>query len=137
MKFNQHVILKHEYGITAQWMSADWAQMAIATYQQNDIKTTKHNPDPDASIDKIYKRWTLINCSGPWTSISENGKSITIIPGYEDTRNKIAGEASLLLTLFGADSGGKIPFENLWTGNTIGFENFWPENIDYLQVKIV
>ena len=96
MKFNQHVILKHEYGITAQWMSADWTQTAIATYQQNDIKTTKHNPDPDASIDKIYKRWTLINCSGPWTSISENNKSITIIPGYEDARNKIAGEASLL-----------------------------------------
>jgi hypothetical protein len=130
MKFNQHVILKHEYGITAQWMSEDWTQMAIATYQQNEIKTTKHNSDPDASNEEvIIKRWSLINCSGPWTSISENGKSLTVIPGHEDARNKIAGEASLLLTLFGADIGGKEPFENLWTGTTIGFEKFWPEDI--------
>ena len=92
MKFNQHVILKHEYGITAQWMSADWTQTAIATYQQNDIKTTKHNPDPDASIDKM---------------------------------------------LFGAETGSKLPFENLWKGTTIGFEKFWPEDSNYLQVKIV
>ena len=129
MKFNQHVILKHEYGITAQWMSEDWTQMAIATYQQNEIKTTKPNSDPDASNEEvIIKRWSLINCSGPWTGISENGKSLVVIPGHEEARNKIAGEASLLLTLFGAEIGGKEPFANLWTGTTIGFEKFWPED---------
>ena len=132
MKFNQHVILKHEHGITAQWMSEDWTQIAIATFQQNEIKAIKHNPDPDASSEEIYiKKWALTNCSGPWTGISEDGKSLTVIPGYEEARNKIAGEASLLLTLFGAYIGGKKPFTNLWQANTIGFDDFWPEdNVD-------
>lgn len=129
MKFNQHVILKHKHGITAQWMSDDWTQMSIATYQQIEIKATKSNPDPDASNEEvIIKKWALANCSGPWTGLSEDGKELTVIPGHEEARNKIAGEASLLLTLFGAYIGGKKPFENLWTGATIGFEDFWPED---------
>jgi hypothetical protein len=39
MKFNQQVLLKHKYGITAQWISDDFSCTAIATYQQNEIKT--------------------------------------------------------------------------------------------------
>ena len=41
MKFNQQVLLKHKYGITAQWISDDFSCTAIATYQQNEIKTKK------------------------------------------------------------------------------------------------
>ena len=38
MRFKQHVLLKHDHGITAQWISDDWSWMAVATYQQNEIK---------------------------------------------------------------------------------------------------
>ena len=37
MRFKQHVLLKHDHGITAQWISDDWSWMAVATYQQNEI----------------------------------------------------------------------------------------------------
>ena len=38
MKFNQQVLLKHKYGITAQWISDDFSWTAVATYQQTKVK---------------------------------------------------------------------------------------------------
>ena len=97
----------------------------IRTIQANDMKALVR---VSKNEEVIIKKWALANCSGPWTGLSEDGKELTVIPGHEEARNKIAGEASLLLTLFGAYIGGKKPFENLWTGATIGFEDFWPED---------
>ena len=36
MRFKQQVLLKHDNGITAQWISEDWSCMAIATYYQQE-----------------------------------------------------------------------------------------------------
>ena len=115
MKFNQHVLLKHDHGITAQWVSEDWSWMAVATYQQNEIKGK--NTDGE---DVVIKKWALTNCSGPWTGVSEDGKSLVIIPGYEAERNNIAGEANVLLTCFNAYAGGAAAIESLWKGGEYG-----------------
>ena len=124
MKYNQQVVLKHQGGITAQWISEDWSWMAIATYFQLDQEGTK------ADGTKVtYKKWVLGNCSGPWTGMSEDGKSLTVIPGYEEERNQVSGEANLLLTLFNAYTGGKKAFEGIWKASTIGLDDgFWPED---------
>lgn len=124
MKFNQQVVLKHDHGITAQWVSDDWSWMAIATYFQLDQEGTK------ADGTKVtYKKWVLGNCSGPWTGMSEDGKSLTVISGYEEERNQVSGEANLLLTLFNAYTGGKKAFEGIWKASTIGLDDgFWPED---------
>ena len=36
MRFKQQVLLKHDHGITAQWISEDYSQMAVATYFQQE-----------------------------------------------------------------------------------------------------
>ena len=78
MRFKQHVLLKHDHGITAQWVSDDWSWMAVATYFQLEQEGT----DVDGNT-VTYKKWVLGNCSGPWTGVSEDGKNLTIIHGHE------------------------------------------------------
>lgn len=97
MKFNQQILLKHEYGITAQWISDDFSWTAVATYQQNESK-----------------KWSLVNCNGPWTGLGPEGKSLTIMPGYEDERSSISSEATMLLSAFNAYIGGKKIVEITW-----------------------
>lgn len=123
MKFNQQVILKHDHGITAQWVSDDWSWMAIATYYQQE----KQGKNVDGET-VIIKTWALGNCSGPWTGVTPDGKELTIIPGYEDVRNQVSGEATLLLTCINGTIGGKKAFQSIWKAATIGFDNFWPED---------
>jgi len=123
MKFKQQVILKHDHGITAQWMSEDYSWMGIATYFELEKEGTNSE---GATV--TYKKWVLGNCSGPWTGISEDGKSLTVIPGYDNERNQVSGEANILLTLFNAYTGGKKAFASIWKAPTIGFDNFWPED---------
>jgi hypothetical protein len=115
MKFNQQVLLKHKYGITAQWISDDFSSTAIATYQQNIIKTKNAEGE-----DVIIEKWSLTNCSGPWTGTSEDGKSLVIIPGHEDSRNHISGQATVILTAISAYEGGKKTIESYWKGQIIG-----------------
>ena len=124
MRFKQQVILKHDHGITAQWIADDWSWMAIATYFQMDQEGTK------ADGTKVtYKKWALGNCSGPWTGITPDTKSLTVLPGFEAERNQVSGEANLLLTLFNAYTGGKKAFEGIWKASTIGLDGgFWPED---------
>jgi len=123
MKFKQQVILKHDHGITAQWISEDWSWMAIATYYQQE----KEGKNADGEVVK-YKTWVLGNCSGPWTGITPDGKELTIIPGYENVRNEVSGEATLILTCINGTVGGKKAFSSIWSGSTIGFDNFWTED---------
>jgi len=124
MRFKQQVILKHDHGITAQWISDDYSQMAVATYFQLEQEGT----DVDGNT-VTYKKWVLGNCSGPWTGVSEDGKNLTIIPGFESERNNVSGEANVYLSLFNAYTGGKNAFNNMWKGPQIGFDNdFWPED---------
>jgi len=123
MTFKQLVILKHEHGITAQWQSTDWSWMAIATYHQIE----QEGKDIEGKNVK-YKRWVLGNCSGPWTGLTEDGKGLTIIDGYEAERNNVSGSANLLLSLFNAYTGGKKAFESIWKAPSIGFDEFWPED---------
>ena len=54
MRFNQQVLLKHEHGITAQWMADDYSNMAIATYQQE--KGTGTDVDGNQII---LKKWVF------------------------------------------------------------------------------
>lgn len=129
MKFNQQIAFKHDHGITLQWVSEDNSWLAIVTYQQEVIKKLDSNSDPDASNKEItFKKWSLINCSGPWTGLSADGNSLTIIPGFEDVRNKISGEATLILTCINNVVEGKKLFESIWKSPTMGFDDFWPED---------
>jgi len=124
MKYNQQVVLKHDHGITAQWIADDWSWMAIATYFQLDKEGTKAD-----GTKVVYKKWVLGNCSGPWTGVSEDGKSLTVLSGFEAERNQVSGEANLLLSLFNATIGGKKAFSNVWTAASIGLDDgFWPED---------
>ena len=100
MRFKQHVLLKHDHGITAQWISDDWSWMAVATYQQNEIKAR--------------------NIDGEEVGVSEDGKTLTIISGYENERNNIAGEANVLLTCFNAYAGGAAAIQSIWKGGEYG-----------------
>ena len=68
----------------------------------------------------VVKKWALTNCSGPWTGVSEDGKTLTVISGYENERNNIAGEANLLLTCFNAYAGGAAAIESIWKGGEYG-----------------
>lgn len=115
MKFNQQVLLKHKYGITAQWISDDFSCTAIATYQQNEIKTK--NSDGE---EVIVKKWSLTNCSGPWTGTSEDGKSLVIVDGHENSIKNISGQASVILTAISAYAGGKKIIESYWKAQIIG-----------------
>ena len=56
MKFNQHVLLKHDHGITAQWVSEDWSWMAVATYQQNEIKG-KNTDGKEVVMPMLAQAW--------------------------------------------------------------------------------
>ncbi len=111
MKFKQQILLKHKHGITAQWISDDYNSMAIATYMQIEIKTKDVNGE-----NVVVKRWCLTNCSGPWTGVSEDGKSLVINPGFEEGRSKIAGDADILLTAFNAYIGGPAVIKSYWSG---------------------
>ena len=116
MRFNQQVLLKHEHGITAQWMADDYSNMAVATYQQepgsgvdvngNQVKTSK---------------WVLVNCSGPWTGMSEDGKSLVINSSFEDERQFVSGDATVILTCLNATAGGDKALDGLWSAQKIGF----------------
>ena len=123
MRFKQQVILKHEHGITAQWISEDWSWMAIATYYLQEKEGTNVDGEP-----VTIKTWALGNCSGPWTGVSADGKELTIIPGYEEVRNQVSGEATLILTCINGTIGGKKAFASIWNASTIGFDGFWPED---------
>jgi len=123
MKFNQQVIFKHDFGITAQWISDDNSQMAVATYFQQE----NEGKNADGDIVKI-KTWVLGNCSGPWTGVSADGKELTIIPGYEGVRSQVSGEATLILTCINRRIGGKKAFSSIWNAPTMGFDNFWLED---------
>lgn len=124
MKFKQNVFLKHPHGITAQWISEDYSTLAIATYQQNEIKATNTSGE-----EVVVKKWALTNCSGPWTGVSEDGKSLVIIPGYEKELAEISSQANIILTCIGAYIGGKKAFTNMWQATILGIENdFWPED---------
>lgn len=103
MKFTQQILFKHQHGITAQWINDDFSWMAIATYQQTQ-----------------NKKWSLVNCNGPWSGIGEDGESLTIISGYEDERSSISSEATMLLSAFNAYIGGKKIVEITWNGLTKG-----------------
>ena len=116
MKFNQQVLLKHDHGITAQWVSDDWSWMAIATYYQQE-KIGKNVDGEEVTI----KTWALGNCSGPWTGLSSDGKELTIVPGYEKERDQVAGEAMLILTCINATLGGEKALESIWKAAKIGF----------------
>ncbi|MAR65881.1 MAG: hypothetical protein CL833_01385 [Crocinitomicaceae bacterium] len=118
MRFKQQVLLKHDNGITAQWISEDWSCMAIATYYQQE----KEGKSVDGEIVK-YKTWALGNCSGPWTGISPDGKELTFISGYEKQHEKIASEASLILTCINAAVGGEKALNSIWSANKIGFDS--------------
>jgi len=123
MKFNQQVIFKHDFGITAQWISDDNSQMAVATYFQQE----KEGKNADGEIVKI-KTWVLGNCIGPWTGVSADGKELTIILGYEGVRSQVSGEATLILTCINRTIGGKKAFSSIWNAPTMGFDNFWLED---------
>lgn len=115
MVYKQQILLKHKYGITAQWIGEDFSWIAVATYQQNEIKI-KHKDGGDA----IIKKWALINCSGPWTGTSEDGKSLIILPNYDNIRNPISGEANIILTAINAYIGGKKTIESHWQADIVG-----------------
>ena len=117
MTFNQQVLLKHEGGITAQWISSDYSWMAIATYYQQE----KEGKNVDGEIVK-YNKWVLVNCSGPWTGVTPDGKELTIIEGYDKIRNEISGEATLILTCINATINGDNALNTIWRSNKIGFE---------------
>ena len=103
MTFKQQVLLKHEGGITAQWISSDFSWMAVATYQQEEREGT----NVDGEIVK-YNKWVLVNCSGPWTGVTPDGKELTIIQGYEKIRSEVSGEATLILTCINATINGDL-----------------------------
>jgi len=115
MAYKQQILLKHKNGITAQWISEDFSWIAVATYQQNEIKI-KHKDGGDV----IIKKWALTNCSGPWTGTSEDGKSLIILPHYDDIRNPISGEANIILTSINAYIGGKKTIESYWQADIVG-----------------
>ena len=95
----------------------------MATYYQQE----KEGQNVDGEIVKI-KTWVLGNCSGPWTGITPDGKELIIIPGYENVRNNVSGEATLILTCINGTIGGKKAFQSVWNAATIGFDDFWPED---------
>jgi len=117
MRFNQQILVKHEYGITAQWVSEDFSYTAIATYYQQE----KESENIDGELVK-YKTWVLGNCSGPWTGITPDKKELIIIDGYEKERNEISGQATLILTCINASTNGNNALNNIWKANKIGFE---------------
>jgi len=116
MRFNQQVLLKHEHGITAQWMADDYSNMAIATYQQE--KGTGTDVDGNQVI---LKKWVMVNCSGPWTGLSEDGKSLVINGMFDAERKNIAGEATVILTCLNATLGGEKVLDGFWNAQKIGF----------------
>jgi hypothetical protein len=117
MTFNQQVLLKHEGGITAQWISSDYSWMAIATYYQQE----KEGKNVDGEIVK-YKTWVLGNCSGPWTGVTPDGKELTLVEGYEQERDQVSGEATLILTCINATINGNNALNSIWKATKIGFE---------------
>ena len=116
MRFNQQVLLKHEHGITAQWMADDYSNMAIATYQQE--KGTGTDVDGNQVI---LKKWVMVNCSGPWTGLSEDGKSLVINGMFDAERKNISGEATVILTCLNATLGGEKVLDGFWNAQKIGF----------------
>tara|TARA_B100000214_G_C23940530_1_gene615476 strand:+ start:777 stop:1130 length:354 start_codon:yes stop_codon:yes gene_type:complete len=117
MTFKQTILLKHEHGITAQWQSDDYSWMAVATYQQEE----KEGTNTDGENVK-FKSWVMTNCSGPWTGLSEDKKSLTIIPGYEKEKENVSGTATVILTCLNATVGGEEALKSIWTGPTVGFD---------------
>jgi len=117
MRFKQQVLLKHDHGITAQWISDDYSQMAVATYYQQE----KEGKNVDGE-NVVIKTWVLGNCSGPWTGVTPDGKELTIVPGFEKERDQISGEATLILTCINATLNGDNALNSIWTATKIGFE---------------
>ena len=117
MRFKQQVLLKHDHGITAQWISEDYSQMAVATYFQQE----KEGKNVDGE-NVIIRTWVLGNCSGPWTGLSPDGRDLVIISGFEKEHEKIASEASLILTCINATIGGEKALNSIWSANKIGFD---------------
>ena len=117
MRFKQQVLLKHAKGNKAQWMSDDYSWLAVATFEQNETKGTTVD-----GTEVIIKKWAMVNCSGPWTGLSPDGKDLVIVPGFEKEHEKIASEASLILTCVNATIGGEKALNSIWSANKIGFD---------------
>ena len=112
MRFNQQVLLEHEHGATAQWVSDDYSCTAIALYHQIELEGTNR----DKEVVK-FKKWVLGSCTGPWTGL-EDGR-LVFNGEYEQQRDNVCGEANLILTCLNGTVNGREALKSIWRGHHI------------------
>lgn len=112
MQFKQQILIEHDGGVTAQWKSTGSEWMAIATYQM----TTSEVKQADGTLAE-YKRYALVNCSGPWTGFNDG--ELQLLPGYEEERDHVSGEAGIILTCLNAYMNGAETLNSFWTADRL------------------
>jgi len=108
MNIQPIVILKHQYGVTAQWLDSQSSTQVVATYEE------------------YNGSYGLTQVAGPWSGVrkpEDDPKTWTpyIKEGYDEIRAYCLMQADMILTCLNSTNGLKL-LRNQFKGHVLGFD---------------
>ncbi len=108
MNIQPIVVLKHKYGVTAQWLDSKTNTQVVATYEE------------------FNSSYGLTQVAGPWSGVRKpEDDPLTWIPyikeGYDEIRGYALMQANMILTSLNSTNGLKL-LRSQFKGHVLGFE---------------
>ncbi|BAQ84356.1 hypothetical protein [uncultured Mediterranean phage uvMED] len=108
MNIQPIVVLKHQYGVTAQWLDSKTNTQVVATYEENNGS------------------YGLTQVAGPWSGVrkpEDDPKTWTpyIKEGFDEIRSYALMQADMILTCLNSTNGLKL-LRSQFKGHVLGFE---------------
>lgn len=108
MNIQPIVVLKHQHGVTAQWLDSQSGTQVVATYEENNGS------------------YGLTQVSGPWSGVRKpEDDPKTWVPyikeGYDEIRSYALMQADMILTSLNSTNGMEL-LRSQFKGHILGFE---------------
>lgn len=108
MNIQPIVVLKHQYGVTAQWLDSKTNTQVVATYEENNGS------------------YGLTQVAGPWSGVrkpEDDPKTWTpyIKEGFDEIRSYALMQADMILTSLNSTNGMDL-LRNQFKGHILGFD---------------
>ena len=108
MNIQPIVVLKHQYGVTAQWLDSKTNTQVVATYEENNGS------------------YGLTQVAGPWSGVrkpEDDPKTWTpyIKEGFDEIRAYALMQADMILTSLNSTNGMEL-LRNQFKGHILGFD---------------
>ena len=108
MNIQPIVVLKHKYGVTAQWLDSKTNTQVVATYEENNGS------------------YGLTQVAGPWSGVRKpEDDAKTWVPyikeGFDEIRSYALMQADMILTSLNSTNGMDL-LRNQFKGHILGFD---------------